>query len=212
MPAARDPLAARTAQRSVAGRHDAYVAEIQRIIDATYRVIERTGDIDPTMRAILREAGLSTPAFYRHFRSKDELFVVILDDGRRRLADTIERRVARETTGRGRVRAWVRAVLAQAADPDAAARTRPFVANLDRLVARYPDEHRESEALLLEPLTAIVADSDDLASADPAADALAVYHLAFGAQAWHLRRRTAPSGEEVDQLVSFALRAMAVAG
>ena len=35
------------------------------------------------MRDILREAKLSTPAFYRHFKSKDELFVMLLDDGRR---------------------------------------------------------------------------------------------------------------------------------
>ena len=90
--------AQRTADRSLADRHAEFVAEIERIIDATYRVIERTGNLDPTMREILGEAQLSTPAFYRHFRSKDELFVVILDDGRRRLVNTIARRMARETT------------------------------------------------------------------------------------------------------------------
>ncbi|HEV8296866.1 MAG TPA: TetR/AcrR family transcriptional regulator [Acidimicrobiales bacterium] len=207
-----DPLRVRTAHRSVADRHETYVAEIQQFIDATYRVIERTGDVDPTMRDILREAGLSTPAFYRHFRSKDELFVVILDDGRRRLVSTIERRLARETTGRGRIRAWVRAVLAQASDADAAARTRPFVANIDRLVARYPEEYRESESLLAEQLAGIISEADDLESDDPVRDAMAIYHLAFGALAWHLRNRTAPSAADIDRIVSFALRALAVAG
>lgn len=205
-------LVARAAHRSVALRHAASAAEIQRIIDATYRVIERTSDVDPTVRAILREAELSTPAFYRHFRSKDELFVVILDDGRRKLAGSIERRVARERTGPARLRAWIRTVLAQASDAEAASRTRPFMANLDRLVAQYPDEHRESEALLVDQLARLIADADDLSSRDPSADAEAVYHLAFGAMAAHLRHGTAPSPADVERIVDFALRALSVPG
>jgi AcrR family transcriptional regulator len=205
---AREPLALRTATRSVAERHSTYVAEIERIIDATYQVIRRTGDVDPTVRDILKEAGLSTPAFYRHFRSKDELFVVILDDGRRKLVNAIERRLARESTGRGKLRAWVRAVFAQSSDAEAAARTRPFMANLDRLVARYPDEYRESETLLVEQLAAIIAEAGEFSSSDPRRDAEAVYHLTFGAMGRHLRYGTQPSATDIDHIVSFATRAL----
>jgi AcrR family transcriptional regulator len=201
-------VAQRTADRSVAERHAEYVAEIDRIVDATYRVIERTGDVDPTMRDILGEAQLSTPAFYRHFRSKDELFVVLLDDGRRRLGATISRRMDRETTGAGRIRAWVHAVLDQARNETAAARTRPFMASIDRLVERYPDEHRASEQLLLDQLVVAIAQSDDLHSVNADADSSAIYHLAFGALGWHLRNRDAPSPSEVDHLVEFAWRAL----
>jgi AcrR family transcriptional regulator len=198
----------RTAARSLADRHSEYVVEIERIIDATYRVIERTGHVEPTMREILREAKLSTPAFYRHFRSKDELFVVLLEDGRRRLAATTARRMAREATGVGRLRAWIDAVLAQGRDVAAAARTRPFMAGLDRLVERYPDEHRASEALLIDQLVDAIVRSDDLVSADPRADAASIYHLTFGVLGWHLRNRSTPLPADVDHLVAFARRAL----
>lgn len=180
----------------------------QQIVDATYRVIERTGDIDPTMRDILREAGLSTPAFYRQFRSKDELLSVLFADGRRRIASSIDRRLARARTGEDKVRAWVAVVLAQARDPEVAARTRPFLANIDRLVERYPDEQRESEQLLIDQLVEVLARSDDLASHDPRADATAIYHLAFGALGWHLRYRSAPRPDEVRRLADFACRSL----
>jgi AcrR family transcriptional regulator len=203
-----ESFAQRWADRALSDRRADYVAEIERIFDATYRVIERTGNIDPTMRDILREAKLSTPAFYRHFQSKDELFVLLLDDGRRRLAATIARRIARETTGIGRVRAWISAVLAQSRDATAAARTRPFVANLDRLVERYPAEHRASEQLLVDQLVDAIERSPDLVSLDPRADADAIYQLAFGALAWHLRNRSNPRQADVDHLVDFARRAL----
>jgi AcrR family transcriptional regulator len=191
-----------------AARADAERALAERIVDATYRVIERTGDVDPTMRDILREAGISTPAFYRQFRSKDELLAVLFADGRRRIASTVERRLARARTGEDKVRAWVAAVLAQARDPEAASRTRPFMAHVDRLVERYPDEQRASEQLLIDQLVAVIEESDDLVSADPRADATAVYHLAFGALGWHLRYRSTPRPAEIDRVVDFACRAL----
>ena len=182
--------------------------EAQHIVDATYRVIERTGDIDPTMRDILREAGLSTPAFYRAFRSKDELLSVLFADGRRRIAASIERRLARAGTGEEKVRAWVGVVLAQARDPEVAARTRPFVANIDRLVERYPAEQRASEQLLIDQLVEVLAHGDGLVSHDPRADATAIYHLAFGALGWHLRYGSTPRAEEVRRLADFACRSL----
>lgn len=201
-------LAERTADRSLAERRADYVAEIERIVEAAYRVIERTGSVEPTMREILREAGLSTPAFYRHFRSKDELFVALLGDGRRRLAATIDRRMAREDTGAGKVRAWIGAFLAQARDGAVAARTRPFVVNIGRLAEQYPEEQRASEQLLVDQLVAVLAASDDLAPVDPATDAAAIYHLAVGTLTDHLRHGTTPRAADVDRVVDFALRAI----
>jgi AcrR family transcriptional regulator len=189
-------------------RAEAERALAARIVDATYRVIERTGDVDPTMRDILREAGISTPAFYRQFRSKDELLALLFADGRRRIASTVERRLARARTGEEKVRAWVTAVLAQARDPEVASRTRPFMAHVDRLVERYPDEQRASEQLLIDQLVSVIEQSHDLTSADPRADATAVYHLAFGALGWHLRYRSTPRPAEIDRVVDFACRAL----
>ena len=194
------PLGERAANRSLAERRDVYLGEIAAIVDATYAVIGSSGSVDPTIRDILAEAGLSTQAFYRHFQSKDELFLVILDDGRRLLANYLEHQMAKAVGADEKVRAWVRGVLAQAADPKAAARTRPFLLNHGKLVALFPEEQWASERLFIDQLEAV------LASTDPERDALAIYQLAFGVMEWHVLHGTAPSQADIEHLTNFATR------
>ena len=198
-------LVDRAVQRSLAGRAEAYADEVQRIVEATYRVVERTGSLDPTVRDILEESGLSTQTFYRHFRSKDELLVALLDDGRRQIADYLTHRMAKASGVTDRVRAWVEGVLAQAADATAAGRTRPFLANLDRLAEGYPEEQRASAVAMVAPL------EEALVSAgvpDPAAQAHLVYLVVVAAMHEHIRDRTKPAPRDVDRLVTFCLRAL----
>jgi AcrR family transcriptional regulator len=158
--------------------------------------MRRDETIDPRVSDIVRTAGLSNQAFYRHFRGKDELLVALLDDGRQRLLGTLERRMARADGTPAKVRAWVEAVLDQARDPEAAAATRPFAVNGDRLAVKFPDETHRSRDRLVDPLRALV---------DGGA-ALAVYHVAMGTVHDALVMRQVPSREEVDRIVEFALR------
>ena len=73
-----DPLVERTARRRVAAREQAHADELRGLVDAAYAVVARTGTLDPSVRAILAESGLSRQAFYRHVESKDELLLVML--------------------------------------------------------------------------------------------------------------------------------------
>ncbi len=182
-----------------------------RIVEATYRVIERTGTIDPRVRDILDEAGLSSPAFYRHFPSKDELMLVIFDDGLRRQAEYLTHRMDATGDGRARVRAWIEGVLAQAVDPEAASRTRPFVASIGRLADQFPAEKARAEAVLRQLLedalvTAVAAGELDLR--DPHRDARAVYDLTYGFMEECVLARTTPSRADIDHLVAFCERAL----
>jgi AcrR family transcriptional regulator len=214
-----ETMARRALDRTVAGRQAEYVKEVQRVVDATYSLIERTGGIDPPLRDVLAEARLSTQAFYRFFRSKDELMLVLLDDGRRRLLEYLERRMAAASSPTGRVRAWVEGVLAQASHRYAAARTRPFVANQDRLAEAFPREQQETVDLLIdllvEPIDQLRRSGDSRRRSPRAAaaarrDAEAVYQLAFGTMHTHLVRRTQPSTEEIEHLTRFALQGIGV--
>src|SRR5579863_1636924 len=137
-------LAHRAVERTVAGRRAEYEREMTRIVESTFAIIERTGTLDPSMREILAEAGLSTQTFYRYFTSKDELMLALLDEGRRRLLASLQRRMQRSTLPEEQVRAWVEGVLAQAADPGAAARTRPWVTSEQRLSELFPEEQQAS--------------------------------------------------------------------
>jgi AcrR family transcriptional regulator len=202
-------LADRAVERTVAGRRAEYGAEMRRIVDSTFSLIERTGSLDPSMRGILAETGLSTQAFYRYFSSKDELMLALLDEGRRRLVETLERRMARASEPPGQVRAWIEGVLAQASNPAAAARTRPWVLSEQRLAELFPREHQASVELLVgllrEPLTRLQA-AKRRRPGEAGRAAGMVYQLTFATLRTHLVAGTRPDADEREALVGFCLR------
>ncbi|MSO38296.1 MAG: TetR family transcriptional regulator [Acidimicrobiia bacterium] len=189
-------VVAELADQTVKDRRLAYAAEIRALLDAALEVMRRDETIDPTVTDIVSTAGLSNQTFYRHFRGKDELFIALLADGRERMADTIERRMERAADDAGRVRAWVEAVLAQARNQKAAAATRPFVANADRLGESQPEESERSRIQLVKPLADVVGD----------ADAVAVYNLAMGAAHDAIIERRVPTSRDLEHIVQFALK------
>jgi AcrR family transcriptional regulator len=193
-----ETLARRAVERAVGDRQAEYVEEMQRIVDATYVLIERTGGLDPSLRDILRETKLSTQAFYKYFQSKDELFLVLLDDGRRQLLDYLAHRMERASSDEEKLRAWIEGVLAQATRADVAARTRPFFANEDRLADAFPAEHQATIDLLIDQLGEVI----------DGRDARAVYFLTFGALHAHLTGGTTPTEAEIQHIVQFALHGL----
>src|SRR4051794_24210591 len=212
MPRLTETLARRAVERAVADRHAEYVEEMQRIVEATYTLIERTGNLDPPLRDILKETGLSTQAFYRYFQSKDELMLLLLDDGRRQLLSYLEHRMERAASADERVRAWIEGVLTQATRTKAADRTRPFVVNEARLAEGFPEEHRISIDLLIDQLADVLADGSRSVKAkrESRRDAEAIYQLSFATLNHHLIARTRPSAADVDPLVRFVRRGAAL--
>jgi AcrR family transcriptional regulator len=193
------------ALRSLGGKYEAYVDEVRRLVAAGFEVMRRTGSLDPRVSEIVKEAGLSNQAFYRHFRSKDELLVALLDDGLRQLVEYIEHVLDSERTAEAKVRRWVRCVMAQAGGRDAAERTRPFVLNSLRLAQQFPDEVRRSEAALMAPLEAALR---DMGGRDPARDAAAIYRLVMGTMHACLVAGERPRPPDIDHLTGFALAAV----
>lgn len=195
-------MAERIAARGVDGRRAAYADEVRRLIDAAYAVMRSTGDIDPRVGDVVKASGLSNQAFYRHFRSKDELVLAVLTDGRQRLLHTLTDRMARAADPRAQVAAWIEGVLAQARNEAAAANTRPFAAHVSRIADRFPDETSATRDALLAPLR----DAVGAAGGDPDRDPELCYHLAFGAMEAALVQRVIPTRADVDHIVQFALR------
>ena len=190
------------AARGVDERRAAYAEEVRRLIDAAYAVMRASGDIEPRVGDVVKAAGLSNQAFYRHFPSKDALLLAVLTDGRQRLLATLTARMEKAADGPTRIAAWIEGVMAQARNTDAAANTRPFAVNGARIADRFPDEWLASRDALVAPLRDAVA----AAGGDPARDPEWLYHLAFGAMEAALVRREPPTRADVDQLVAFALR------
>ena len=106
--------------RSLARRRAAAQDEVGRLVSAAFLVIERTGHLEPKVSDILREAGLSNQAFYRHFRGKHHLLVTVLDEGIRRLAAYLEQRMSELDNPVDAAQAWIQGMAAQALDEDGA--------------------------------------------------------------------------------------------
>jgi AcrR family transcriptional regulator len=94
------------------------VDDRQGIIDAAYGCLfePHTGPIP--VAAILDRAGLSTRAFYRHFSSKDELFLAMLEQEAGALTARLDR-VADESRGDPvhQLTEWVETMFVLARDP-----------------------------------------------------------------------------------------------
>jgi len=198
----------RTAER----RRVAYENEVQRLVEAGFALVQRTGKLEPTVGAIISEAGLSNQAFYKHFHSKDELLLAMLEEGIQRLRSYIEHRVASAAKPRERVRNWLTGVLEQALSNQGASATRPFAISRLRLSERFPGEVEEAEARLMALLREEIKSgihSGDFPDADPDRDARILYGLAMG---WVERQLLDPSPadrKDADHLIDFALRGLA---
>jgi len=190
------------ADRALDERRAAYADEVRRLIDAAYAVMRTTGDIEPRVGDVVRAAGLSNQAFYRHFKSKDALLLAVLTDGQQRLLATLQTRMARVEPGAPQIAAWIEGVMAQARNPEAAENTRPFAINGARIADRFPEEWSASRERLIAPLRTAVAE----AGGDPDRDADAIYHVTFGEMEDALKRRVHPTREDVNHLVQFALK------
>jgi len=202
------PMADRAVERALARRRAAYAEEVQRLLEAAFTLIERSGDLEPRVGDIVRRAGLSNQAFYRHFPSKHALLVAVLDEGVCRLASYLAHRMQRVASPTAKVREWLAGMLEQALRPAAASATRPFVSARARLAEVLPDEVAESER----QLTGLVRDAlraarecGELPRVDPERDAETLYHQAMG---WLQARLLEPGPadrRDAERLIEFAL-------
>ena len=202
-------IALAAVERSLAERHARTRDEVARLIEAGISVMRSSRTVEPRVHDIIRTAGLSNQAFYRHFRSKDELLLAILDHGLRELVAHLTTRMSTATSDAERVTSWIEGMLDQARNRVAADATRAFVLDSFRLTARFPDETRRSFDVLITPLR------DTLSSPgrrDAEADATAIHHLTRGLLETHLARGTEPTEGEVAHVVGFALRGVGLGG
>jgi AcrR family transcriptional regulator len=164
--------------------------------------MEKAGAGTPLRVAdIVKRAGLSNQAFYRHFPSRVEFVAAVVERGAIRLMSYVAHQMEKATGPEDAVRRWITAVLSQAANPRVAERTRAVLWNLQQL-PRYA--HGEPVLppladLLVEPLR-------QLGSPDSERDAAAIADISFGRLDHHLWGPKATQ-EDVDHVIDFCLAA-----
>src|SRR5215207_1419083 len=93
-------------QRSPA-RDEKYRAEKQQIVRVAYELIQRDGSKETSVHDVLHATGLSTRAFYRHFRSKDELVLEMYRVDCDRVNGTVAAAVASAANPLAALEAWI---------------------------------------------------------------------------------------------------------
>lgn len=205
--AGADPpdVAGRIVRRSLAKREGEYAGEVRRLLDAALELMQRRGTASrPRVADIVAAAGLSNDAFYRHFRSKDDLVNALLEDGAERLRGYLAHQMAKGRTPEAQVRRWVEGVLAQA-DGDVASATLAVLWNGSSADGGQAAGRHFAAAplasLLYEPFT-------QLGSEAPELDAALAAHATLGLLSDCLWRGVAPSRAESDRTIEFCLRAV----
>jgi AcrR family transcriptional regulator len=162
---------------ATATREEKDRTERAQLMRAAYELIQRDGSKETTVHDVLHAAGLSTRAFYRHFRSKDELVLEMYRIDCDRVNVALTAAVAAASDPVAALTAWVDQNLAVVYD---ARRLRHAVVLSSGEVASAAGFTEVKNAGLAEqraPLVALLQDGKQrgvFPHADPERDALAI--------------------------------------
>jgi AcrR family transcriptional regulator len=213
---ARTRLSTQVVERSVAGARARAEDEVGRLLAAGREVLLESGYEGLRIDEVLRRAGLSTRAFYRHFESKAELFLALFDEESQRAGERLAQRVERAGTPEDQVRAWITAILALAYDHRLAHRARVFAGERGTLARLFPAEVELSASRQRAPLEAAIAagrDAGVFPKADPPRDARAVHLLCTGLMGQRLEGTSPLSLDAAVALAAgFTLQALRAEG
>ncbi|CAN5513079.1 hypothetical protein BH09ACT8_BH09ACT8_17230 [soil metagenome] len=188
--------------RALDDRQREATEEVEKILAATVRVMERMAPEPPRVTDIVAEAGSSNKAFYRYFAGKDELILAVMERGVAITVSYLEHVMAKETEPAARITRWIEGCLAQVADPHLLTFSR---AAISQMSATANQQVADSEilfpmrALLTEPVAA-------LGNPDPSRDVDSIFLCTTGTMRRYVGSAHRPDQADIDHLVQFCLR------
>lgn len=184
--------------------------ERRMVMDAALKVLARNGYADTSVGDILSEAGLSTRAFYRHFDTKQDLLVALMQRDTIAVGRTLDHAVRSAGNPVGAVEAWLDCYLDVFFEPKRAARAQLFSASSMRVAYPMAEAVREIRTIfcrpLIEALSAGQADGS-LRSPTPEADAHSLFAL-VGATTDHGSGRFGDRATAKAHVIRFAWPAL----
>jgi AcrR family transcriptional regulator len=180
--------------------------EVERILAAAVRVMERVAPEPPRVSDIVAEAGSSNKAFYRYFAGKDDVILAVMERGVAIVVSYLQHQMAKESTPAGEIRRWIEGALAQVADPHLISMSRAAAGQASATTDwRAADDAimRPMRELLVEPITA-------LGGRNIQRDTDAVFLCTVSAMRRYLDSAQRPRPADVEHLVRFCLRGLGV--
>ncbi len=188
--------------------------ERNRLIAAARQVMERNGWWGFKVENVLKQSGLSTRSFYRHFEKKSDLLMAVLDEELAELAVRLRRATAGAPTHTGKVRAYLTTTIDFAYSPDFADRSSLLASLWRELIDEYPEAIEHCTEKLIAPLSEIMVaghDAGALESEDPLGDSRAVFYMLWSITADQAALGSRSTRAEVeDMALGFVTRAIGI--
>jgi len=193
-------------ERALDDRQREATEEVERILAAAVRVMERVAPEPPRVSDIVAEAGSSNKAFYRYFAGKEELILAVMERGVAIVESYLQHQMAKEARPEDQVARWIEGTLAQVADPHLISMSRAAAGQMAAGVNwRATDQEmmRPLRNLLTEPIAA-------LGSANVDRDTEAVFSCTLATMRRYMGSGDRPGPDDISHLVRFCLRGLGV--
>jgi len=193
-------------ERALDDRQREATEEVERILTAAVRVMERVAPEAPRVSDIVTEAGSSNKAFYRYFAGKDDLILAVMERGVAIVVSYLEHQMGKESTPRDKIVRWIEGTLAQLAQPDLISKSRAAAGQLSAgFNWRAADQEmmRPLRDLLIEPIAALGGDDVDR-------DVDAVFWCTAATMRRYMGPIDRPGPDDVAHVVRFCLNGLGV--
>ena len=193
-------------ERALDERQRGATEEVERILAAAVRVMERVAPEPPRVSDIVAEAGSSNKAFYRYFAGKDDLILAVMERGVVIVVSYLEHQMAKENKPADRIARWIEGTLAQVADPHLISMSRAAAGQMSagaRLGSAGDEIMGPLRELLTEPVAA-------LGSKDVRRDADAVFNCTAATLRHYVGSGERPGAGDTEHLVRFCLSGLGV--
>jgi AcrR family transcriptional regulator len=193
-------------ERALDDRQREATEEVERILAAAVRVMERTAPEPPRVSDIVAEAGSSNKAFYRYFAGKDDLILAVMERGVGIVVSYLQHQMAKEAKPQDQVARWIEGTLAQVADPHLISMSRAAAGQMSAATNWRVAERemmRPLRDLLTEPIAA-------LGSTDVDRDVEAVFGSTASTMRRYMGSAERPDDADIEHLVRFCLHGLGV--
>jgi AcrR family transcriptional regulator len=198
--------AAAAVERALDDRQREATEEVERILAAAVRVMERVAPEPPRVSDIVAEAGSSNKAFYRYFAGKDELILAVMERGVAIVVSYLQHQMAKESTPQGKIARWIEGTLAQVAQPDLIRKSRAAAGQMSAGTNWRTVDHEMMwplRDLLTEPVAA-------LGSSDVERDVEAVFCCTAATLQRYMGSSDRPGPDDIAHVVRFCLLGLGV--
>jgi AcrR family transcriptional regulator len=190
-------------ERALDDRQREATEEVERILAAAVRVMERVAPEPPRVSDIVAEAGSSNKAFYRYFAGKDDLILAVMERGVGIVVSYLQHQMAKESRPEDKIARWIEGALAQVTDPHLLSMTRAVAGQMSAAGQADEEIMRPLRDLLTQPVAALGSD-------DPERDAAAVFLCTAATMRRYVGSTDRPDCDDIEHLVRFCLRGLGV--